>query len=83
VTLLSGSRALALAVALALGATLAARAERVALSVFLGLVAIPVGLYAALAVQRVLIVLAVATVLTGAAVISFWIYEFVTFPWAR
>ena len=51
-------------------------------SFFLGMFAIPFGLYAALAVRhRSLMVVAIASAITGVAVIVYWIYSFLTFPW--
>ena len=68
---------LGLAVALALGATVGSVLGQPAPSIFLGLIAIPVGLYAALATERVLVPVALAAAMVGASVIGFWIYELV------
>jgi hypothetical protein len=63
-------------------AALAASMEQ-GYSFFLGMFAVPIGLYAALAVRHwLLVVAAIASAVTGVAVIGYWIYSFLTFPWA-
>ena len=42
---------------------------------FLGMIAIPIGLYAAVAAPSALVPLAVAAAVVGASVIVIWIYE--------
>jgi hypothetical protein len=77
-----GTRALAIAITLALVAALAASMEQ-GFSFFLGIFVVPIGLYAALAVRHwSLVVAAIASAVTGVAVIGYWIYSFLTFPWA-
>ena len=66
---------LSLAIALASGALAGLMLGQPALSIFLGMVAIPAGLYAGLAVQRVLVPLALAAAIVGASVIAIWVYE--------
>jgi len=66
---------LALAIALALGASVGLVLEHPALSMFLGMIAIPIGLYAAVAAPSALVPLAVAAAVVGASVIVIWIYE--------
>lgn len=66
--------------ALALGLAVAAIAGTVlawAPSVLAGLIAIPVGLYAAAATSRPLVPVAFLAVVAGAVVIAWWIYELV------
>ena len=73
---------MAIAIGLALLAALAASREYAGFSFFVGLFAVPVALYAALAVRHwLLVVAAIASAVTGVAVLGYWIYTFVTFPW--
>ena len=72
-----GIRSTALAVALALAAVAGAVLGLAAPSVLAGLIAIPVGGYAAVAASRPLIAVAVAAAAAGAVVIAWWTYELV------
>jgi hypothetical protein len=73
-----GTYSFAVAVALALVAVSGAVRGSAALSILSGLIAIPVGLYAALATPRPLVPLALATALLGVLVIAWWTYEIIT-----
>lgn len=73
-----GTVALFLAVSLAAGAIAAAAADIPALSVFLGLVTVPVALYAALAAPLIAVALALGAACAGAAVIGYWIFVLLT-----
>ena len=68
---------MALAVALALAAIAGAVLGLAAPSVFAGLIAIPIGLYAAVATSRPLVPIALAAAVVGAVVIGWWIDELV------
>jgi hypothetical protein len=68
---------LVLAVALALAAIACAVLGLAAPSVLAGLIAIPVGLYAAAATSRPLVPVALAAAVVGTVVIGWWIYELV------
>jgi hypothetical protein len=74
---MEGITSLALAVGLALVAIAGAVLAFAALSMLAGLVAIPVGLHAAVATPRHLVPVALAAAVVGALVIGWWIYEFV------
>jgi hypothetical protein len=68
---------LALAVALALAAIAGAGLGLAAPSVLAGLIAIPVGPYAAVATSRPLVPVALASAVAGTVVIGWWIYELI------
>jgi hypothetical protein len=72
-----GITSVALAVALAVAAIVGAVLAWAAPSVLAGLIAIPVGLYAAAATSRPLVPVAFLAVVVGAVVIAWWIYELV------
>jgi len=67
----------ALAVTVTVAAIASAVLELAAPSVLAGLIAVPVGLYAAAATSRPLVPVALAAAVVGAVVIAWWIYELV------
>ena len=74
----AGVAALVIALVLATAAVVAAFAGAAGISVFLGLVTVPAGLYAALAARSIGVVVALGTAVVGAAVIVFWAYTLVS-----
>jgi hypothetical protein len=72
-----GTVALVLATALAAGAVAAAVADIPALSIFIGMITVPVALYAALATPPIGALVALADGFAGVAVIAYWIYALI------
>lgn len=64
--------------ALAAAAVTASLADVPALGVFLGMITVPVALYAALATRRIGVPVALSAALAGIAVIAYWIYVWVS-----
>jgi hypothetical protein len=73
-----GTVALVLALGLAAGAVAAAVGDPPALSTFLGLITVPVALYAALAAPAIAVSLALGAAGAGVVVIGYWIYVLIT-----
>jgi hypothetical protein len=72
-----GIVASSLAATLAVAAIAGAVLELTAPSVLAGLIAVPVGLYAAAAISRPLVPVALTAALVGTVVIAWWVYELV------
>jgi hypothetical protein len=73
-----GTVALVLALGLAAGAFASAVGDTPALSIFLGLITVPVALYAALAAPAIAVSLALGAAGAGVVVIGYWIYVLIT-----